>query len=75
MNALVDRKPRPLYLPRLKQGSQGDAASLGPMCWVRWAGLALLAAYLLFCHGCHGDEDNELLASRGLEPPSARSSQ
>jgi len=23
-------------------------------------GLALLAGYLLFCHGCHGDEDNEL---------------
>jgi hypothetical protein len=22
--------------------------------------LALLAGYLLFCHGCHGDEDNEL---------------
>jgi len=26
-------------------------------------GLALLAGYLLFCHGCHGDEDNELFAS------------
>jgi len=25
-----------------------------------WVGLALLAGYLLFCHGCHGDEDNEL---------------
>jgi len=25
-----------------------------------WLGLALLAGYLLFCHGCHGDEDNEL---------------
>jgi hypothetical protein len=24
--------------------------------------LALLAGYLLFCHGCHGDEDNELFA-------------
>jgi len=31
--------------------------------WVRWLGLALLAGYLLFCHGCHGDEDNELFAS------------
>lgn len=25
-----------------------------------WVALALLAGYLLFCHGCHGDEDNEL---------------
>ena len=24
------------------------------------AAAALLAGYLLFCHGCHGDEDNEL---------------
>jgi hypothetical protein len=27
-----------------------------------WVVLALLAGYLLFCHGCHGDEDNELFA-------------
>jgi hypothetical protein len=26
------------------------------------AALWLLAGYLLFVHGCHGDEDNELLA-------------
>jgi hypothetical protein len=29
----------------------------------RWAGPAafiLLAGYLLFAHGCHGDQDNEL---------------
>ena len=25
-----------------------------------WVVLALAAGYLLFCHGCHGDEDNEL---------------
>jgi hypothetical protein len=33
-----------------------------------WAVLATLAlgVYLLFAHGCHGDEDNELFAhSRG----------
>jgi hypothetical protein len=29
--------------------------------------LALLAGYLLFCHGCHGDEDNELFARAGYE--------
>lgn len=31
----------------------------------RWVALALLGGYLLFCHGCHGDEDNELFALRG----------
>jgi hypothetical protein len=24
--------------------------------------MLVLAGYLLFCHGCHGDEDHELLA-------------
>ncbi len=26
------------------------------------AAMVVLAGYLLFCHGCHGDEDNELFA-------------
>jgi hypothetical protein len=26
-------------------------------------GLLLMAGWLLFCHGCHGDEDNELRAA------------
>jgi hypothetical protein len=28
----------------------------------RWMAFILLAGYLLFAHGCHGDEDHELLA-------------
>jgi len=28
----------------------------------KYLALILLAGYLLFCHGCHGDEDNELFA-------------
>jgi hypothetical protein len=35
---------------------------LGPPTWIRWAGFILLATYLLFNHGCHGNEDNELFA-------------
>lgn len=31
---------------------------------VRWLAAALVAAYLLFAHGCHGDEDHELFALR-----------
>ena len=26
----------------------------------------LLASYVLFCHGCHGEEDNELLTGLPL---------
>ena len=29
----------------------------------------LLAGYLLFCHGCHSDEDNELFARRSIPAP------
>ena len=29
--------------------------------WVRVVVLLLLMGYILFAHGCHGDEDNELL--------------
>src|SRR5262245_27869975 len=28
-----------------------------------FAGFLLLAGYLLLCHGCHGDEDNELIVT------------
>lgn len=33
-----------------------------------WLVLFALGGYLLFAHGCHGDEDNELLASAGRRP-------
>jgi hypothetical protein len=28
--------------------------------WGGWLAFALLTGHLVFCHGCHGDEDNEL---------------
>jgi hypothetical protein len=31
--------------------------------WRSWFAVLVIAGYLLFVHGCHGDEDNELLAS------------
>jgi hypothetical protein len=44
----------------------------GPV-WVRAVVTALLVGYLLFAHGCHGDEDNELLdalpAVQGVAKP------
>ena len=33
--------------------------------WGLWPVVLLLAGYALFCHGCHGDEDNELLVQAG----------
>jgi hypothetical protein len=30
--------------------------------WRWWAIVLILGGYLLFCHGCHGDEDTELRA-------------
>jgi hypothetical protein len=30
--------------------------------WGGWLAFLLLAGHLIFCHGCHGDEDNELCA-------------
>ncbi len=43
--------------------SPGRARS--PFGW-RWFAALLLGGYLIFAHGCHGDEDNELLAATGL---------
>jgi hypothetical protein len=39
---------------------------------LRWALFLLLAGYLLFSHGCHGDEDNELFAALRVVCRSAR---
>jgi hypothetical protein len=41
--------------PRTQSGRRGAVR------WGAWCGVLLLAAAgLVFCHGCHGDEDNEL---------------
>jgi hypothetical protein len=36
---------------------------LRPPPWLGWAAFLLLAGYLLFSHGCHGADDNELFAA------------
>ena len=40
------------------------AGKLRPV--LRRVGLLLLAGYLLFSHGCHGDEDNELFCQSSV---------
>jgi hypothetical protein len=44
--------PRPVTQPPEPEGPQPSARH-------RWARLLLLATCLLFCHPCHGDEDDE----------------
>jgi hypothetical protein len=36
-----------------------------------WPGWLAISVYLLFCHGCHGDEDTELFVLRRVRPPKA----
>lgn len=35
----------------------------------RYALAMAIALYLVFCHGCHRDEDNELFIRLGLQAP------
>jgi hypothetical protein len=62
MNALEDRRCR---------FSQTD----GTRSWRHWTGAlmaGIVAGYLLFAHGCHGDEDNELFGGRSAIAPASR---
>jgi hypothetical protein len=47
-------------LPRQAPASDNRGGHARP--WGFLAVLLLLCGYLLFAHGCHGDEDNELFA-------------
>src|SRR5437870_10993763 len=47
--ASAKREPACSFLPRNRRR------------WFFLGGILLLTGYLLFCHGCHGDEDNELV--------------
>src|SRR5205085_7537137 len=40
-----------------------DPCSPTALSWLSWFAVVILGGYLLFAHGCHGDEDNELLAA------------
>jgi hypothetical protein len=42
--------------------TQPSPVRLAPPRWLKWTGFLLVAGYLLFNHGCHGREDNELFA-------------
>lgn len=77
MNALVDtaqkQRPRLCFAPaefhQTGDFSPAKPQRKGKTPWLFLAGFLLLAGYALFCHGCHGDEDNELFASGSATPP------
>src|ERR1700682_4059647 len=53
----------------LNHSRQGDE-TMAPSIWT-WSRAAVflaLSAYLLFAHGCHGDEDHELFAPVAFIP-------
>jgi hypothetical protein len=45
--------------PRTNRPEEGQGGGKGRWQWIVFL---LLAGFLLFAHGCHGDEDNELFA-------------
>jgi len=57
--APADRRAPPRRL-RLSDPDPAGASSLSRKQLARLGALLLMATGLLFCHGCHGDEDDEL---------------
>jgi hypothetical protein len=57
--ALVDEAPPSIRGIRPKR-TVGPVVRSAPRRWRRRLLGALVIGYLLFCHGCHGDEDTEL---------------
>src|SRR5437870_9622817 len=57
--ALLDDASPSIWDARRKRGLRPVMRS-APRRWRRRILGALVIGYLLFCHGCHGDEDNEL---------------
>ena len=43
--------------------------SRNALAWGSWLAVLALGGYLLFAHGCHGDEDNELCPPPWRRPP------
>ena len=68
--AVYDRYADRLYdfcLSMLRNRPDADKKtppeSRNALAWGSWLAVLALGGYLLFAHGCHGDEDNELLAA------------
>jgi hypothetical protein len=59
-NPVLRLPPRPRITIR---GLSGPKRKRRAVAWRYFAAFLLAASYLLFCHGCHGDEDNDLFSA------------
>jgi hypothetical protein len=59
MNELLEH--RPIHTARDRDYAAG--AKRKAMSWIWITAFLLLCGFLLFAHGCHGDEDTELFTS------------
>jgi hypothetical protein len=75
-NSMRQRQDRSREMSGLTADRQDECAHVvaGTWIWSRALVLLSLSAYLLFAHGCHGDDDHELFArtSRFVVSPKTR---
>lgn len=62
MNVIQERPARMEHLVRESREPEPAPRGLSLSVLIRYALVVAVAGYLVFCHGCHGDEDNELFA-------------
>jgi hypothetical protein len=59
LNKLTSARGRlSVYVPPLPVQNTRPSRRIG---WLGWLSVALLAGYLLFAHGCHGEEKDDLV--------------
>jgi hypothetical protein len=58
-----------LEIPTRENPDREPDSARNPLRWLIWPALTLAVGLLLFCHGCHGDEDNELFTSAQQKSP------
>jgi hypothetical protein len=58
-----------LEFPTRENADREPDSARNPLRLLIWPALALAAGLLLFCHGCHGNEDNELFTSAQQKSP------
>jgi hypothetical protein len=70
MSILIEHNRAHFEVSRLDERRQGQAPAPRRSFWLGWPiFLALAAGYLLFSHGCHADEDTELLVQAQQKSP------
>ena len=66
MSALLCPK---LECPKPDRSEGNGASAVNWLGWFFWIAVAIAVGLLLFCHGCHGDEDNELFGAAQQKSP------